>query len=553
MSTLPKLALCATALTLAFAPLTSAQGARPDAPAPSAQRLALPGGAAGYLGALDDFGARVDADGDLIVVTDPIGLSAGVVSIANVAFEEGNLLTVPSQTVTNITHVFDAAIEGSRAAVLVGVSGNSYHLLEFQRINILGNISWIFNSSVDVTAAVSAAANVSAGFVDLVNGDAAVTIDAGFGDYYARFTTSPLTFEPHPSGSGQFINTGGFETVSTALAPPPQDPGPLFLDATHFQAWGGVDSSAPSNDAVLVQALGTSWIDPAVVINAVPAGRNYGAAVALHDDLLFIGVPGDDTLGTDTGCVEVWRWDGFVSYDPIDTFYSPRPQAGDRFGRSLDVSPDGSTLAIGELHNEVIPGATDGAGYIRFATIAANDTVTVTHDVYAFASSVSVAGENLGADLSWAADGLLTQGAPGAGIAGYIGWFFEPPALWIEVDQSPALAGASGEPTQVLEGGIYADGPLVLGVEDAAAFSTAYLIVGLSTINAPAKGGIVYPALNLIKAFPTNGAGERILPTLWLQSSVDLGPFDTYIQWWVADAGGPAGFSATAGGVIHQY
>jgi hypothetical protein len=332
----------------------------------------------------------------------------------------------------------------------------------------------------------------------------------------------------------------------------PSDPGSFYADAAHFQAWGSVNSFA-SEDLVQVRALGSTFFVPQVVNLIVPTGREYGAAVALHDDLLFVGVPGDDTLGTDAGCVEVWQFDGSDDYGLIDTLYSPSPQPGDRFGRSLDVSPDGTTLAIGEVHNEAIPAVTN-SGYIRLADIAPDDTVTLSHDVFAWGSSVTASNENLGFDLDWAADGQLTAGAPGTGISGFVAWFFGPPAPWIEVDQSPALAGTGGvEPTQVMEGAIIADGAVLLGVRDALPLSSAFMIMGLSTINAPAKGGILYPSLNLLLTFSTNAAGEMILPTHWPTSSVALGAFDTYIQWWVLDAGGPVGFSATAGGVIHQY
>jgi len=208
----PPIPLACAALALAFATPAVAQDTRPAV----AGRLAAPA-AAGFLGTNDAFGARVDADGDLLVITDPVDLTASVVDMVGAAYEEFDLLTVSGQPVANITHVFDAAIEGDRACVLVGVSGSAYHLLEFERVDVSGTIGWVFDSSVNVTAAVVAPSNLSAGFVDLVDGDAVVTIDAGSADFFARFTTSALTFVPHPSALlNQAISAGSFTSVAMA-------------------------------------------------------------------------------------------------------------------------------------------------------------------------------------------------------------------------------------------------------------------------------------------------------------------------------------------------
>jgi hypothetical protein len=69
-------------------------------------------------------------------------------------------------------------------------------------------------------------------------------------------------------------------------------------------------------------------------------------------------------------------------------------------------------------------------------------------------------------------------------------------------------------------------------------------VIGLSTLHAPFKGGVMVPELDvLITGLVTNGSGSLVLSATWpsgLPSTVTA-----YYQYWIADPAGPAGFAAS--------
>ncbi len=73
-------------------------------------------------------------------------------------------------------------------------------------------------------------------------------------------------------------------------------------------------------------------------------------------------------------------------------------------------------------------------------------------------------------------------------------------------------------------------------------FGTTFLVVGVSTLFAPFKGGTLVPKDDLIISLPT-GLGALVLPAsmpVGLPSNVSI-----WLQSWTPDAGGPVGFDAT--------
>ena len=117
-------------------------------------------------------------------------------------------------------------------------------------------------------------------------------------------------------------------------------------------------------------------------------------------------------------------------------------------------------------------------------------------------------------------------------------------AQWTDLGQG--LAGTSGTPP-VLTG----EGPLLptagtkIRVEGAPASSTGYLVLGLSALNAPFKGGVLVPSPDfpVIVAFDAGGVFQIIFS--W---PVEI-PAGTSMWWqcWAPDAGGPKGFAASNG------
>ena len=104
------------------------------------------------------------------------------------------------------------------------------------------------------------------------------------------------------------------------------------------------------------------------------------------------------------------------------------------------------------------------------------------------------------------------------------------------------LAGVAGEPLAIPTGTLQAGSPCTLSLTDAAPNSTAFLVVGFSTIYANIKGGVLVPAAHAVIPLPTNASGE-------LSFGTNLGAppsgANFYIQYWILDAAGPCGFSAS--------
>ncbi len=109
-----------------------------------------------------------------------------------------------------------------------------------------------------------------------------------------------------------------------------------------------------------------------------------------------------------------------------------------------------------------------------------------------------------------------------------------------------ALAGTHGNPVLAGAGTLAANDPITLSLTNALEDTTAYLVVGLTQLNAPFKGGTLVPALDLAGfplALPTGPLGEIPINATWPAGIP--GGFTTYYQYWILDPAGPVGFSAS--------
>jgi hypothetical protein len=129
-----------------------------------------------------------------------------------------------------------------------------------------------------------------------------------------------------------------------------------------------------------------------------------------------------------------------------------------------------------------------------------------------------------------------------AGLASSL--WFEGPSPWL--DLGGGVAGAFGLP--VLEG----YGPLVVGsqtglsVIEAGPSLPASLVIGLSLLGAPFKGGTLVPMPDLILGGMTTEAdGTLDISERW-PPGIPPG-FTTWFQFWLVDATGPQGLTASNG------
>ncbi|RKY19439.1 MAG: hypothetical protein DRQ55_10595 [Planctomycetota bacterium] len=119
----------------------------------------------------------------------------------------------------------------------------------------------------------------------------------------------------------------------------------------------------------------------------------------------------------------------------------------------------------------------------------------------------------------------------------------EVPGAW--VDLYGGIAGTGGlMPVIVGEGILLPCDPVSLTLTDGPPNSTAYLLVALTAINLPFKGGVIVPDLDtILLALPTDAFGGLFVSGPW-PPGIPPG-ITTYVQCWFQDAGAIHGFSAS--------
>ena len=108
------------------------------------------------------------------------------------------------------------------------------------------------------------------------------------------------------------------------------------------------------------------------------------------------------------------------------------------------------------------------------------------------------------------------------------------------------LAGTAGTPALAGSGYLVGNDPVTLTLTGARANASAFLVVGLSGLFAPFKGGTLVPDADFILGpFPTDATGAVVLPGTWPTGLPEL--LTLYFQMWIKDPAGPAGFAASNG------
>jgi len=116
--------------------------------------------------------------------------------------------------------------------------------------------------------------------------------------------------------------------------------------------------------------------------------------------------------------------------------------------------------------------------------------------------------------------------------------------FWTNLGQ--ALAGTNGAPLFEGEGTLIPTDVVTLTLSNALPSSQTTLLVGISALMAPFKGGVLVPnPAIMIFGLPTGPAGQLVLSAHWPGG---LPPsFTLYFQHWILDPGGPAGLAASNG------
>lgn len=105
---------------------------------------------------------------------------------------------------------------------------------------------------------------------------------------------------------------------------------------------------------------------------------------------------------------------------------------------------------------------------------------------------------------------------------------------------SPSSTGAI--PTIDSEGSFQGGSANTLRVTDAPPSASAFLVLGLTSLRAPFKGGILGPNPDFLIGLPTDPLGELTVPYVLPPAPAGI---DLFLQVWVQDGGVPSGFTST--------
>ncbi len=111
--------------------------------------------------------------------------------------------------------------------------------------------------------------------------------------------------------------------------------------------------------ASLHQWNGSTW-DATVLLDAETDSISQSNSIAFDGETIVVGVDGDDTNGSDAGCVYIYQWNG-SSWEET-TLYASDAAEGDRFGYS--VAADGDTIVVGSVYADSESTALTGCVYV---------------------------------------------------------------------------------------------------------------------------------------------------------------------------------------------
>ena len=225
------------------------------------------------------------------------------------------------------------------------------------------------------------------------------------------------------------------------------------------------------------------WVEEPVVSPPLPPAAGLGASVEIAGSFLAAGADSYDVAGNAEGAAFLFRWNG-AAWEPTNMLTASDKANGDLLGWEVALLGP-MVVACAPNHHVAGPPLTQGVPYV-FDTLP---------------------------------PGWLFRGG---GVAGSAGW--------------PVLTGA-GE----LDGGDV----VTLALEQCAPAAPVAIVIGLSALQLPFKGGVLVPQPDLlVGGLVTNAAGTLVLSAIWptLPGGTIL-----YFQEWIVDASAPAGLAASNG------
>lgn len=380
----------------------------------------------------------------------------------------------------------------------------------------LGDGSFVFSAAIPIAGPEGIAASLAAGDAD------------GDGDL------DLLTAQVEWFGSTELdvlVNNGGALTIQPVAVPAGIKPfGALLADVN---ADGRLDA--------IVNSLGffggrTVEYDAAVLLGQPTGGFAFAGKLEDRPVADAGDVDGD-------GHVDLLAWhpDGAIVFDGLGNgSFVP----GAVTALPVNAGPHALADFDGDGAPDLVAHDIGGVSVLRRGTGGGNFAASGTS--YTWGGAEDVAYPDLGdVDADGRAD--LVAGvfvAQGAAVATALNVTYAPSSPL--KDLGSALAGSQGFPIQVVNGTFTAGQPIAFELWGAPPSGAVFDVVGLSLLAAPFKGGVMLPHPDqIIGPLLADGAGTLSMPGVW-PAGVPSGQV-AWLQFWIVDAGGPAGLAASSG------
>ena len=294
--------------------------------------------------------------------------------------------------------------------------------------------------------------------------------------------------------------------------------------------------SKSANKAWIFELVEASF-GPAQVLTDPDAGQ-FGMAVATDGARVLVGAPGTSATAIKSGAAYLfapppggpgpgaWTKAALLAPSGYPLFAS--------FGTS--VALDGKTAAIGAT------GANGGEGAVYvYHDPAATGASGASWPLFAtFENMPGPSSSGMGITAALDDDTLLAGARILFGPPGVV-YLFGGVATWNEL--GGGLAGSAGMPALAVGGSLCGGDSLIFAISHGKPNAAALLIIGLAATPQPWKGGVLWPAPDIVVPAQLGAAGDASL-TL----GVPIGQPSAQpviAQAWIADAGAQAGVSAT--------
>jgi uncharacterized membrane protein len=246
---------------------------------------------------------------------------------------------------------------------------------------------------------------------------------------------------------------------------------------------------------------------------------------------LDISIGGEVYGFNNDGSLTLGNWDG-------DAFYMVTSTLSKTFIPGLNLDWQSIPEAITEAEDRIVGFDVSGLSTEAWTWTPGGGTVSLS----SYFSSLGATGvpSNIDVATAMSDDGRVIVGRYGFPSTAYI--FDTSVDPWQDVGNG--LAGVSGVPNMVASGDLTVGSPTTLDVASAAPSASAWLIVGLTELLAPFKGGVMVPNPDvLIGPFATTPTGTLALFSAWPPGV----PSNTESWWqmWIQDAAAVKNFSAT--------